>query len=1668
MTQPPATPPNPLPPHRRSIWPTVAKVGAAVGGVVVAIGGAAVLWGGDAINDRLMPMVEDTLETTLDRPVELGDVESLSFNGVRVGPSALPPTDEVDTEATVEAIDISISWPDLLFNLTAKTSITLIEPNISIVQAADGRWVDLTLPEPDPDAKEFPIQFELDRVRVENATISVDRAVARPAALVEAEPIVIENLNADAQFLNTENQIPQEVAFEVEGRLGEGKFQAQGNGRLPEQAVNVSLQTTDLPTTGVNLFLPPELGLAAGTLNSNLTLDVRLQDPDQLATAQGTARFRDGEVRVGQISEPITNINSSLRFQGDQVTLEDTGLQVGDIPLEAAGTVDLKDGYDLTATIPAVSIATVTDLLALELPVEAAGEFRLETAVTGALTEPRLVGNLENLGLVQVDKLTVDGLTANFAATSEQVDLRSLRITPSDGGFITAAGQVDLANLEDPALDFTLQADLPGDALAATYGASLPNGAVIGAVQAEADLQGTVTDPLVQARFRLPESTYPGRGELTFRDNTLVVDNTQFQVEEGIVEADATVRLDQGTWAANVATANVPVNRFTDQVQGLLSAELTAAGTLDNLSLQGIQASGSAQIADAVVALAPGQAPLLEPGDWNTTFRWRGDGIQVGNFTAPGVDAAGFVAVDPAAAMPLGPVDLDVALRNYDLGRLAQFAPPQVQEQLALRGTVGFSGQLRGALDALQLAGTANLDQLALNTFAFAPRLSGPVDFALQQGGSVDLQGGGDRIAATLGPDYLPETFDIRQGKFVATGQMVDWQLTARVENFPIGSLNFNPVPASGLGTVTGIFGADLVADLRDLQNPSVTGTATVADPALGTIVANSLDAEFRYGDGRAELTDGNLLFKDSHYRLAGWADLQQSSPQFYAQADILSGNFQDILSTLNWATFEDIGFRIVKTDPAGAAALGVKPDSLPQTTFLGQLQAFAQFMLAYEQQLANTDYALPPLDQLEGDFSGSIVVQGESLDPQDIRASADLQGQNWAWGGLLTCPAAAAATPCNRFVLDGTYDRGMVAITPILFEADEARISLQGQGTPSHLDGQFQVSGIPVALADAFVDIPVELGGQLELIALLGGSLENPSAQGNLAVVGPTINEDPLESVGVDFTYDLAHLRFDGSVVLQEPARIDLQGDIPYALPFMAVQPDNDLIAVEAVLQNEGMEILNLITDNQVRWESGQGKIEVQVGGTLMAPAIVGSARFADGVIAISALSQPIEDLTGEVAFNLDRVRVEQLQANYGEGNMTVVGQIPLHPPEAAMVKASDAPSTGGITIALNQLPADYAGFVKAQIDGQVLISDAVLTPVMTGNIQISKGQVRPNDLLGKAGALPVPTQPEEEAPKPLPPYIRDYKAEYLPPLFPTDSAEGTTELPLERFRFNDLTITLADELFILGQPLYSLAASGDLTINGTLANLQPSGVITLESGWLNLFSTQFRLEREVQNTATFFPETGLDPFLDVTMLARVQDADVTQTANVNPFISSEVNDVSGITTFGEVEFVTIYAQAYGYASELEDRPTNSQIGELVTLTSRPSRSQNELLALLGSSVINNIYGATFNQLAGFLGAGSVASFGERFTNAVGLRSFSIFPTTDTATESTAGIGIGVEAAFDIGNSFSVDILEILNSGNPPQLGASYRINDQLRLRGTSNLSGGDETITIEYETRF
>ena len=306
--------------------------------------------------------------------------------------------------------------------------------------------------------------------------------------------------------------------------------------------------------------------------------------------------------------------------------------------------------------------------------------------------------------------------------------------------------------------------------------------------------------------------------------------------------------------------------------------------------------------------------------------------------------------------------------------------------------------------------------------------------------------------------------------------------------------------------------------------------------------------------------------------------------------------------------------------------------------------------------------------------------------------------------------------------------------------------------------------------------------------------------------------------------------------------------------------------------------------------------------------------------------------------------------------------------------------------------------------------------------------------------------------------------------------SAVTPPNLPIE---FADLKLTLDKGVRVttqsllsfvpggaaLSQPLLSFDAKGDLTINGTLAKPLPEGVIRLTGGRLSVFSTQFTLARGYEQTASFTPSQGLDPTLDVRLTAIVPEASARNTQTLESPLSSEVSDVSA-NNFGTLNTVTVQASVNGPASELSEN---------LELTSEPSRSKGEIVALLGGSILNSFGQTNAGQgLTGFASStilgglqGTITAIGQ----AIGFSEFRVFPTPSTNTNKAANgsvLNLSAEGVFDINKNASVSLSHALSNNDESfRYNVLYRLNDEILMRGSTNL-GDENQFQVEYESRF
>ena len=291
----------------------------------------------------------------------------------------------------------------------------------------------------------------------------------------------------------------------------------------------------------------------------------------------------------------------------------------------------------------------------------------------------------------------------------------------------------------------------------------------------------------------------------------------------------------------------------------------------------------------------------------------------------------------------------------------------------------------------------------------------------------------------------------------------------------------------------------------------------------------------------------------------------------------------------------------------------------------------------------------------------------------------------------------------------------------PLEIRSGKSAIGFSGQLGQKAQSGQLRVENVPVEELAKLVELPfVDVTGNLNLRANLAGSLENPQATGELSLLEGTLNGEPIKQADGSFSYSNARLNFGGSALVTQTEPIEVQGSLPFELPFAAVKPDSDQIDLRANLQNEGLAIINVLTP-QVAWVSGQGQVQIRVGGTLQDPVAQGIANFENATVRANAFPEPLTGLTGTMRFEGDRIRVEGIRGQLSQGQVVAQGVIPLSVPFAE----GDVDAANPLAVNLDKLALNLRGLYRGGVVGQVQARGTARRPQLSGNIELYNGEV-------------------------------------------------------------------------------------------------------------------------------------------------------------------------------------------------------------------------------------------------------------------------------------------------------------------------------------------------------
>jgi len=1087
-------------------------------------------------------------------------------------------------------------------------------------------------------------------------------------------------------------------------------------------------------------------------------------------------------------------------------------------------------------------------------------------------------------------------------------------------------------------------------------------------------------------------------------------------------------RLQNGEFSATLLPDRIQLGRFSQQLDSELSGgTVEIQGNLANLSPSAIQAQGQLQFE---------QGLAIVDRALRTDFRWGNGRLQIRELAAQGLEASGFADLDltqrGAALVERFNFEVDADGLNLDRLPLPQSGPAAAVDA---NGLASFDGTLRGTPTAPTVNGDVALRDFNVNDLSFAPLLEGTLSVSPQQGTQLRLSGDGDRIQLALAPDFRPNSFLVRSQQARLEGERQGDILQVTTQDLPVQLVQaLAPLPPTlEAQSASGKIAGDLDINLETL---GASGDLTVTDPFLGGFSGDRLQADFRYRDGTLQLEQGQFRKGESQLQASGRLALAPGGPKFRGEAELVRGRVQDILTALQVFRLSDLQRGAAFPDYAKASELNLSPIDVEGKPLEDQLRRLAEIQaLLTQQQAAREDQSrLPPLAEAEGQLSGTATFSGG---PQaGIEAQFDVQGQDLDWG-----PYQA-----QRAVAQGRFADGQIKLQPARLEGlgqKESAITLVGTLGGESQSAQLQVAELPVSLLRETIELPagIEVDGNLNGQATIAGSPSNPRTRGELTLTEATLNGEALQSVESSFLYSDARLAFSAEGMLREQSEpLVAQGSIPYQLPFATQAPENQQFEVSFDLQDEGLTLVNILTQQQVQWVEGQGQVQLDLAGTFNPQqggvsnlTTDGSAQLADAVLRAQALPEPLTEVNGQVSFDFNRVNVERLQGQLGGGTVSAQGTLPLNEPE---------PQQNPLTVTLDGLDLALQEIYDGGVNGRIRLTGTALEPTLGGKVTLADGKVQLQqqgeaDGNGSADSAAGAAQGN-------------------------GAADGNGAGFRDAITFNDFQVALGEGVRVVRPPLIKFGTSGQLTLNGPLSDLRPQGTIALESGRINLFTTRFRLKDGYPQTATFVPSQGLDPTLDVRLIASVVES--SGSSLVSDAQGSEIGGRRKIPTgtVGRFETIDVEATVQGQASRLREN---------LALSSNPSRSEDEIVTLLGGSFVG---GASADRgtlgLAKFAGSALLNRFQNTIGEAIGLDELRLSPTfvpSDKRKEGDAVLGLAAEAGIDLSDRLSFSVLKIFNSEQSLQYGLRYRLNENTVLRGATDLSG-DNRAAIEYNLRF
>ena len=568
----------------------------------------------------------------------------------------------------------------------------------------------------------------------------------------------------------------------------------------------------------------------------------------------------------------------------------------------------------------------------------------------------------------------------------------------------------------------------------------------------------------------------------------------------------------------------------------------------------------------------------------------------------------------------------------------------------------------------------------------------------------------------------------------------------------------------------------------------------------------------------------------------------------------------------------------------------------------------------------------------------------------------------------------------------------GYLEVSKDDYKSNKEEFSIDLEGGLLKGKGSLKVTKLPLIAANIFLNKPTDYLGGLDINLIY--DLDTKSFSSEISS-----NNSSIKNNIIKFDKGLVELNnsifdIDFSLLINDSGiPINIEGSIP-------INKSDDL-NLRLVGNGKFIELIDIFTDEFFTFKEGDINLRLIIKGTFNKPILNGFVSIKDSEI--DFYNNIIKDINSTIIFDFDYLDINNLQAKTeGSGNIFIKGSLPFY-----IKNDSDKAEINLITNKFS-LKKDNFNFL---IDSDIDLSGSFESPVLGGSLSFNNGFIKFNNINqnNKKENNLKPIEDKKDWPELY--WNNNENIEIISNETILNSVLLGETLPnyLDDLSFDNLKLNLGPDFKLQYSDIIQayLDTKLDLNINGKVGkDLNARGLIYLEKGRANLYTTPFKLDKNKDNYILFASRSGIVPFINFSLVSKVPDSIIpiienNQDSNISDDLDVNTNS-SGFGSFGigNSRLIKIEASYEGFLDQLSFEDENRRI----QLRSTPSYNRSQIIGLIGGNSANLINRAFISQL------NNADAFSERFQ-------LSLYPAL-------------IENNDSLNNIFSNENLEIENNG--------------------------------------